>query len=138
MSRGDFAASLRFAALSALAWPAVAAALGPPLGVRRALALHLSLCAALYLLRFGRARLEALRERPARALAVEALLLGGAVALARALFAPTLLGTSLAIWGFGLAQSARCLVSAGGATLPARDAFEEASRRAQALLEEEP
>jgi hypothetical protein len=137
MSRSDFARSLRFAALAALSWPALAAALGPVLGVRRALALHVALCAVLYLLRFGRARLEALRAQPARALVVEALLAVAATALARGLYVPTLLGTSLALWGFGLVQSARCLVPAGEAAAPPRDAFEEASRRAQALLEEE-
>ncbi len=138
MSRGEFGSCLRFAALAALLWPAVAAGLGPLLGAPRALALHAALCAALALARFGPARLAAFRARPGRALAVEALLAAAALGLARSLYEPSLLGTALAIWAFGLVQSARCLVATGDGPAPPHDAYLEASRRAQALLEEEP
>jgi hypothetical protein len=138
MRRADFAASLRFAALAALAWPAVACVLAPLVGARGALALHAAACAGLYAARFGRARLARLRSRPARALLYEALLAAAGAALARAVFSPTLAGTALAIWAFGLVQSGGCLLHAPGPAAPAGDPFELATRRARALLEEEP
>jgi hypothetical protein len=79
------------------------------------------------------------RSRSARALAVEALLLGGGLLLARFLFAPGALGTALALWGFFLVQSA--FFAIGGvrvrdAHVAAPDRFECARRRALALLDE--
>jgi hypothetical protein len=79
------------------------------------------------------------RNRGARAIAIEALLLGGGLALARFLLADGVLGPALALWGFFLVQSA--FFAIGG--LQVRDAvvvgdrFESARRRALALLEEE-
>ena len=80
------------------------------------------------------------RGRAARVLAVEALLLGGGLLLARFLFAPGALGTALALWGFFLVQSA--FFAIGGLRVRdsdgvAPDRFECARRRALALLEEE-
>jgi hypothetical protein len=77
------------------------------------------------------------RANAARALAVEALLLGGGLALARFLASPTLLGTALAIWGFGLVQSAFFAIGgvrerSGESGGP--DRFERARRRAVELL----
>ncbi len=79
------------------------------------------------------------RTSAARALAVEAVLLGGGLALARFLAAPTLLGAALAIWGFGLVQSA--FFAIGGvrersAESAGPDRFERARRRAAELLED--
>lgn len=74
-----------------------------------------------------------------RAIAIEALLLGGGLVLARFLMAPGVLGSALALWGFFLVQSA--FFAIGGS--PTREAagvgdrFEAARRRALALLEEE-
>jgi hypothetical protein len=134
-----FAASLLFAAVAALSWPAVLLALGPWLGSRHALFLHLGACAALYLARFGRARLRAARRRPLRGLAVEVALATLALALARAVGGPGPIGTALAIWAFGLAESAWFLVGRGvSAEEPALDPFEEALRRARAVLDGEP
>jgi hypothetical protein len=77
------------------------------------------------------------RTNAARALAVEALLLGGGLALARFLASPTLLGAALAIWGFGLVQSA--FFAIGGmrersVASDGLDRFERARRRAAELL----
>lgn len=132
----DFAASLRFAALAALAWPAVGLGLGPWLGTSRAFALHLAACGALYLLRFGRARLAALHRRPLSAAAVELILATLALALARAVGGPGLTGTALGLWAFGLVESAWFLAAprSGRDDLPL-DPFEEALRRAHADLD---
>jgi hypothetical protein len=138
MRRADFAAGLRFAALAALAWPAAACLLAPLLGARGALALHGAVCAALFAARFGGARVERVRARPARALLQEAFLAAAAAGLAFAVFAPTLARTALAIWAFGLVQSGGCLLPAAEPAAPAGDSFETASRRARALLEEAP
>jgi hypothetical protein len=79
------------------------------------------------------------RRRPLRAIALEALLLAGGLAAARAFFSPGLAGVALALWGFFLVQSLAPLV--GGAS-PRRaapegvDPFEHARARAEALLDE--
>lgn len=133
-----FAASLCFAALAALAWPAVALAVGPWIGAPRALALHLVLCGGLYLARFGRARLLAIQRRPLRALVIEASLALLGLALARAVGGPGLVGTALSLWAFGLVESAWFLAGARDDPSPsAVDPFEEALRRARALLDGE-
>jgi hypothetical protein len=135
----SFGASLVFAALAALAWPVVATGLVPWLGADRALRLHVAACAALYVLRFGAPRLRALRRAPARALALELVLAAAGLALARLAFAPSLAGTALAIWAFGLVQSAWPLLGeVRAAEVPGLDPFDEARRRAEALLDEEP
>lgn len=134
-----FAASLRFAALAALSWPAVALALGPWIGVPRTLSLHLTLCGALYLARFGSARLRAIERRPLCGLAVEVALALLGLTLARAAGGPGLVGTALAIWAFGLVESAWFLGRRMKATSePAADPFEEALRGARAVLDGEP
>jgi hypothetical protein len=78
------------------------------------------------------------RARPARALATEAILIGAGLLFARYLGGFTLVSTALALWGFLLVQSfffliggvrVRSLVEGGA------DAFEEAHRRALALLD---
>lgn len=78
------------------------------------------------------------RANPARALATETLLLAAGLLFARFLGGYTLVSTALALWGFLLVQSvffliggvrARSLVAGPG------DAFEEAHRRAQVLLD---
>jgi len=79
-------------------------------------------------------------SRNARAIAIEALLIGGGLALARFLSAPGALGAALALWGFFLVQSA--FFAIGGVRTPdagggALDRFERARRRALALLEDE-
>jgi len=130
-----FAASLRFAALAALAWPAVGLGFGPWLGIPRAFALHLAVCGALYLLRFGRARLAALRRRPLRAVAVELALGTLALALARAVGGPGLTGAALSLWAFGLVESAWFLADRSGRDDVPIDPFEEALRRAHADLD---
>jgi hypothetical protein len=79
------------------------------------------------------------RASPARALAVEAILLGGGLALAGFLATPGILGVALAIWGFFLVQSAFPAIGGvrpSGAEAERGDAFERAHRRALALLEE--
>jgi hypothetical protein len=79
------------------------------------------------------------RNRGARAIAIEALLLGGGLVLARFLMAPGVLGPALALWGFFLVQSA--FFAIGGLrtreSAVVGDRFESARRRALALLEEE-
>lgn len=131
-----FAASLSFAALAALAWPAVALAVGPWIGVPRAFALHLAVCGALYLARLGRARLSAIRRRPLRALAIEACLALLGLALARAVGGPGLVGGALSLWAFGLVESAWFLGGGrAGPRHPAPDPFDEALRRAREVLD---
>jgi hypothetical protein len=79
------------------------------------------------------------RSRGARALAVEVVLLGGGLLLARFLFTPGTLGIALAIWGFFLVQSAFFAIGGvrvRGAGAGASDRFESARRRALALLDE--
>ena len=81
---------------------------------------------------------RALRRAPGRALALELALGAAGLALARLAFAPSLAGTVLAIWAFGLVQSAWPLLGEGrAAELPGLDPFDEARRRAEALLDEE-
>ena len=78
------------------------------------------------------------RAAPARAVASETALLGGGLLFARFLAGPLLPATTLALWGFLLVQSFYFLIAgvrprssvAGGC-----DPFEEAHRRALALLE---
>ena len=79
------------------------------------------------------------RRRGARAIAVEILLLGGGLALARFLSGPGVLGSALAIWGFFLVQSAFFVIGGLRSHDPAvaLDRFESARRRALALLEDE-
>lgn len=79
------------------------------------------------------------RTRAARALLLEAALLGGGLLLARWLATPGLLGVALALWGFFGVQAA--FFAIGGVHERARDAggadrFEHARRRALELLEE--
>jgi hypothetical protein len=134
-----FGAGLGFAALAALGWPVVAWLLAPSLGEGAALRLHVAACAFLFALHFGPARLAALRAAPGRACAVELGLAAAGLALARLAFEPSLAGTALAIWAFGLAESARPLFGAGRAPeAPGLDPFEEARRRTEALLDEGP
>jgi hypothetical protein len=79
-------------------------------------------------------------RRTGRAIAVEIALVGGGLALARFVAAPGALGTALALWSFFLVQSAWFLI--GGAAErtsgAVADRFEEARRRALALLEADP
>src|SRR5262245_26025495 len=79
------------------------------------------------------------RARPARALATEAVLVGGGLLFARALAAPSAGGVMLALWGFFLVQSLFFLIG-GIAPRPddpgRRDPFEEAYARAMALADE--
>lgn len=134
-----FSASVLFAALAALCWPAVALALGPWLGVAWAFRLYAAGCALLYLLRFGRPRLAAFGRTPLRAAAIELALATLGVALAHAVGGPGLTGSALAIWAFGLAESAWFLAAAAPAPdEPATDPFDEALRRARSVLEGEP
>jgi len=75
---------------------------------------------------------------PARALAGELLLLGGGLLFARFLSAPSLLSLSLALWGFLLVQSLSFLTGSPGvrtATTPRNDPFDDAYRRAMAIIE---
>ena len=79
------------------------------------------------------------RSKPARAVVLEAAVIFGGLLFARLLAGPTLLSSSLAIWGFFLVQSLFFL--AGGvrereSEEPQIDAFERARRRALALMEE--
>lgn len=78
------------------------------------------------------------RARAARAVVTEVALVGGGLLFARALAAPSVLGTMLGIWGFLLVQSTFFLVG-GTRPRPAaavrRDPFEEAYARATALLD---
>jgi hypothetical protein len=78
------------------------------------------------------------RTTPARAVMLEALLLIGGLCFARFLGGPSLASTGLALWGFLLVQSLFFLVAAirpRPAAEACTDAFEEAHRRAEALLE---
>ncbi|MEN8182701.1 MAG: hypothetical protein ABFS46_09215 [Myxococcota bacterium] len=81
------------------------------------------------------------RARPLRGLAVEAVLLGGGLWLARALLDGGLGSAALAVWGFFLVQSLFFWIPGvaeredSGATA---DPFERAARRLRRLLEEEP
>jgi hypothetical protein len=81
------------------------------------------------------------RQRPARALAVEALLLAGGLALAGWLAGPwpSLRSLALGCWGFWLVQSAYFLVGGVSARsdddAAAGDAFERARSRILALLD---
>jgi hypothetical protein len=134
-----FSASVLFAALAALCWPAVALALGPWLGAAWAFRLYAAGCALAYLLRFGRPRLRALARRPLRAAAVELALATLGLALARAAGGDGLTGSALAVWAFGLVESAWFLGGAAPAPdEPAPDPFDEALRRARSVLEGEP
>jgi hypothetical protein len=138
-TRTDFASSLLWAALAAAAWPAVAVVLGPVLGLRSALVLHLLVSGTLWLVRFGPARLRALERKPLRGAVRELAVVLAAYGLARAAFAPTLAGTALAIWAFGLVLGAGFLLAGGGNDRDETDRpdpFEEAMRRARAALEE--
>ncbi len=81
------------------------------------------------------------QARPARAVALEAVLLLGGLALARSVASPGLLGTALGIWAFGLVQSAYFL--AGGVRERSEqvgdvDPFELARTRALRLMQDEP
>lgn len=86
----------------------------------------------------GLARSILYRVAPARRVATELMLLGGGLLFARFLIGPSLLSSAVAIWGFLLVQSLFFLLP-GICPHPrpdvAGDAFEEAHRRALALLE---
>ncbi|HEX9734812.1 MAG TPA: hypothetical protein VGG06_22800 [Thermoanaerobaculia bacterium] len=78
------------------------------------------------------------RRSPARVFAVEAALLGGGLVLARLLGGPGPLGVGAAVWGFFLVQALYPAI--GGARPrsdrpPGVDRFEDARRRALAVLE---
>ena len=78
------------------------------------------------------------RAAPARALATEVSLLLGGLVFARFLAAVSLPATALALWGFFLVQSLFFLVAGVRARAVSGvhpDPFEEAQRRALALLE---
>ncbi len=80
------------------------------------------------------------RARSARAVAAEAALLAGGLALARFLAVPGPLGAALGIWGFFLVQSVFFLIGGVSERRPAAgdlDPFELARTRLAALLEEE-
>jgi hypothetical protein len=74
---------------------------------------------------------------PRRAGAGELALLLGGLLFARFLAGPSLLSAALALWGFLLMQSFFFLVAGGRSQATARDGdpFEQAHRRALALLE---
>lgn len=79
------------------------------------------------------------RAAPARAAATELILLVGGLVFARFLAAVSLPATALALWGFFLVQSVFFLgagVRARTLNGPHPDPFEEAQRRALALLEQ--
>lgn len=77
------------------------------------------------------------RAAPARAALVEVALLGGGLVFARLLAAGAPAATAVGVWSFLLVQSLYFLVPgrAPHAAPPASDPFEEAHRRALALLE---
>lgn len=77
------------------------------------------------------------RSAPARALMVEGLLLAVGLLAARAAPGPAPLTTAVALWSFFLVQSTFFLRRAerGGAPRPSGDPFDEACRRAAAVLE---
>jgi hypothetical protein len=133
-----FGSSVLYAAVAAAAWPAVAVLLGPALGMRSALVLHLLVSGGIWVLRFAPPRLRAVERKPLRGAVRELALAAAAVLLARAAFAPTLAGTALAIWAFGLVESAGFLLGLGEERDdPERpDPFEEAVRRARSALED--
>jgi hypothetical protein len=135
-----FGAGLGFAFLAALAWPLVSACLAPWLGAGGALRLHVAACAFLFALHFGPSRIAALRAAPGRALALELALGASAFALARLAGGPSVAETALAIWAFALVESAWPLfgAAAGPAAPTGLDPFDEARRRVEALLDEEP
>lgn len=178
MRWNDFGGSIVFAAVVAIAWPAVALLAAPLLGARVALSLYLVGAAALYgfgiapdrargtgaafataglgalalllardvgevasgaALALGVARSALLyRSRPARALAIEAALLGGGLLLARWLATPGPLGATLALWGFFAVQAGFFAIGGVRERAPETgvgDRFERARRRALALLE---
>lgn len=78
------------------------------------------------------------RVRVARGLAIELALSVGGLMLARWFAAPGLLGGSLALWGFFLAQSLYFPLSAATPRRrePPGDAFDEARARLQGMLRE--
>lgn len=95
------------------------------------------LCVALAVV-FGVARSAFLyRAAPARAVATELVLLVGGLSFARFLAGSSLLSSALALWGFLLVQSFFFLVPGirPRAAALRSDPFEEAHRRAVALLE---
>ena len=78
------------------------------------------------------------RARPARALATEAILISAGLLFARYLGGFTVVSTALALWGFLLVQSVFFLIAgvrARSLVDGSTDAFEEAHRRALALLD---
>lgn len=78
------------------------------------------------------------RAAPARAAALEVTLLVGGLLFARFLAGSTLSSTGLALWGFLLVQSLFFLVAGRhprSPTAPRADPFDDAHRRAVALLE---
>lgn len=94
------------------------------------------LAASIVVLGVGRSGLL-FRRSPARALAVEAVLLGSGLLLARLLAGPGPLGVGAAVWGFFLAQA---LYPAIGGVKPRSDRpagldpFEDARRQALAAM----
>jgi hypothetical protein len=79
------------------------------------------------------------RTRPARALAIEALLLGAGLGVARLVAWPDVFGVSFGVWSFFLVQSVYAAI--GGVTKrpsapDGADRFDAAKRRMLALLEE--
>jgi hypothetical protein len=79
------------------------------------------------------------RARAGRALAVEALLLGGGLLLAHVVATPGVLGVALGLWTFFLVQSAFFAIAGSRervATPPGVDRFDAARRRALALLDD--
>lgn len=86
---------------------------------------------------FGTARGAFLYQlRPARAVAIEVVLVGGGLLFARFLAGPSLVSIGLSVWGFLLVQSFFFLV--GGVrerTVQQKDPFDAAHDRARALLD---
>lgn len=112
---------------------AAAAAVLIALGARNVTELAIGLGAVLGIARSGFLYPTA----PARAALRELLLIGGGLAFARFLAGATFPSVALAVWGFLLVQS--CFFLLGAATHPTDgrhpDPFEEAHRRASALLD---
>lgn len=130
-----YAAALAPRPSRALAAGALAGALG---GIFLLLARDVGDVAVGAGLAIGVTRSGLLYRRPAaRAIALETLLLGGGLLVARALFAPGLLGTALSLWGFLLVQSPFFLVGPLRERRPegGGDPFERARARAEAILE---
>lgn len=78
-------------------------------------------------------------NRPARAVALEVVLVGGGLALGRVLLGASVLDVGLAVWGFFLVQSLFFLVGreqAGVQTTIEGDPFERARDEAVAILED--